>query len=400
MKKDKVVVDILSSAKLYDFFRYLRTSVWKNMRLNNKRNYFLKLNDLVCKELKIDKIEMNISEDGLSDNNFLGNYMYKNVVVIDDVLTINNIEYNQYLTLYEYLCRVRMHLHDKAFFGEYEGVFSEEKMEKISKVFRSVNFGGISLQIGKDEGHPYEDYQYTNKEAREFATTILFEIIRRNYEENDCYDEEFFMSNCNILDNSFVEDAGETYLDNSTFYDAYNMYLLEKFKAMVNRMNKKNVSSIEDKDLFFIVYPSIIKNCDTQCIINGFNEIIKRIYSEDIKIVWDNKGLVVNNNVYSINDIENLLNIVLYECLNDIDKSFRENSELLNKTGDIEKEIFLYKKRWLYSVVCKIDGSNGEIDFGMLNYQSVYRLLNKNGINDILNKSNGSYFPLAKRRKK
>ena len=55
-----------------------------------------------------------------------------------------------------------------------------------------------------------------------------------------------------------------------------------------------------------------------------------------------------------------------------------------------------YKKKWLFSVVRLIDNSVNQEDFGVFKYQSILRLLNKEKMNSIICKTNGSYFPLKK----
>ena len=66
--------------------------------------------------------------------------------------------------------------------------------------------------------------------------------------------------------------------------------------------------------------------------------------------------------------------------------------------GANREELIDYKKKWLFSVVRLIDSSvNGE-DFGVFKYQSIYRLLNKEKLNDIINNTDNNYLPLQKRR--
>ena len=60
----------------------------------------------------------------------------------------------------------------------------------LEKNYKFVTHGDISLKMMLEEGHPYEDYQFINKEARKFAETIVFELVRRNYDPENCYDEE------------------------------------------------------------------------------------------------------------------------------------------------------------------------------------------------------------------
>ena len=100
----------------------------------------------------------------------------------------------------------------------------------------------------------------------------------------------------------------------------------------------------------------------------------------------------------------NLLNILLYECLNNLDNDLREDTSLLDenilRSKGIEEAIKDYKKKWLYSVVRTIDNANDEDMFSAFKYQSLYRLINKEVMESVINKTTKNSLPLKKRGSK
>lgn len=398
MNNDSVVIKIMSDPKLSVFFEYLKTSNWRKLNEKKKINFYKKFNRFVCEALNIDIFELEFNNDFISKNSYEKEENYKNVIGDgDNRLIINDINYNQYLTIYEYLFYIRLYLLDLYYSGEYDINLSKENKEKIYKNFKNVNYGEIDLRIDKEDGEDCAFYQYIYKESRKFAETILFDVVRDNYDVNDAYDEEFFMCNGKVLDNEFLNSAAEEFINSHLVDIGDAIRKVELIKEKVEVLKTTNLSLIEDKDLFFMVYPKIIKNSDPVLVIKCFNEIIRRIYSDDMKVVWNKNDLIINENVYSYDNLENLLNIVLYECLNGLDEQLKKDNSLLDGEFDLEKYILSYKKKWLLSVIYKIDSSNIGIDFGVFKYQSIYRLLNKEHLNDILAKTSSNYLPFAKR---
>lgn len=390
MKKDYVFIDVISNPKLHFLFECLKTSNWRKLNETGKENFYMKLNKAVCGALKIEEIDLVVGDGELNENSFLPNSDYKNLIIdYDQRPCINDVNYNQYLTLYEYFFRVRMYLLYLTSEGKYNAFFDEDKMNNIRNNYKSEKMGGIHLHIDKEDMESYEDYQYVNREARGFAESILFKIVKDNYDFNDGHDEEEFMANYNVLVSSFVNDIGEFYLNGHILNMNKAIFKLSKIKNKINQLDKANLSSIKDEDLLFMVYPSIIHNSDPVIVINTFNEIIKRIYNDVFKITWKKGFLVINNHSYSINDIDNLFNIVLYECLNDMNKNLKDELS--------ENDLVCYKKKWLLSVIRMVDSSVDVEDFGIFKYQSIYRLLNKEMMDNIVNNLDCNYFPLMKR---
>lgn len=401
MKKDYAVIDILSNPRLFVLFDYLKTSNWRKLSYQSKKNFYDKVNRAVSIALNIERLDLTIGDGEINENSFLSDSDYSNVFIdAYGGLTINDVNYNQYLTLFEYFIKVRIHLLQLSYFESYNCFFSAEKQENIVKNFEHVDLGGIHLRMDKDDGEEHEEFQFINKEAREFAQTILFEIIKRNFDCADGYDEEKFMADYNVLSSVIVEELGENHINDHILKMKYEMHKIKQMKAKLEAIEKCNIKDVNDKDLYFIVYPSIIENSDRTTIIKGFNEIIRRIYKDDMKIKWIKDDLVINDNCYPTKEINNLFNIVLYECLNDMDKDLRNDKSILEDNNfseeELEKYIADYKKKWLFSVVRLIDSNTNKEEFGVLKYQSMFRLLSKNKINSIISKTNGNYFPLKK----
>lgn len=404
MKKDSAVIDILSNPNLFSLFNMLKTSNWRNLSEKNKEIFFEKLNRAVCISLKIAKLQVEVGDGELNEDNFLSTSDYSNVIIdADGGLVINDVNYNQYLTVFEYLIKLRIHLLQLSYTGEYNGYFDDEKKSLIDRNFDHVDLGGIHLNIDKEDGQEYEEYQFINLEAKKFAETILFEIIKKNFDSSDGHDEEYFMGNYNVLIGEKVEEIGQSHIDSHVLHTKSNMYHLNQIIKKLERLDQGELSKVSDKDLYFIVYPEIIANSDTNVVIKSFNEIINRIYGYDMKISWKKSDLVINDHHYPITELENLFNIVLYECLNALDKDLRMDSSIIDKEvkeNGLDKAIRDYKKKWLFSVIATIDSNTDYEEFGVLKHQSAYRLLNKEKLNSIINKTSGNYFPLAKRGNK
>lgn len=405
MKKDEVVVKILSNPKLFSFFQYLKTENWNKLTTKKKENFYNRLNAMISEILDIDVVDLYIDDEGINQDNFEDPSSYKNTFVDSEgTLIINDVNYNQYLTVYEYFFRLRLHLLELSFSNEYKLGLSEEDRKALEKNYKFVTHGDISLKMMLEEGHPYEDYQFINKEARKFAETIVFELVRRNYDPENCYDEEKFMSNYRILDNEVVMSMGESHYNDHCTDTVSNMHKLSLIIKKIENLKGTNLTKVKDEDLLFMVYPSIIKNSKPEIVINAFNEIIRRIYGDGLKIKRDKKEFFINNNAYSNKELPNLLNILLYECLNNLDNDLREDTSLLDenilRSKGIEEAIKDYKKKWLYSVVRTIDNANDEDMFSAFKYQSLYRLINKEVMESVINKTTKNSLPLKKRGSK
>lgn len=405
MKKDEVVVKILSNPKLFSFFQYLKTENWNNLKTNRKENFYNRLNAMVSEILKIDVVDLYIDDSGINQCNFFDASLYKNTFVDGDgTLVINDINYNQYLTVYEYFFRLRQHLLELSFSGTYKLDLSEGERKALEKNYKFVTHGDVSLKMMLEEGHPYEDYQFINKNAREFAQAILFEIVKRNYDSENGHDEEVFMSNYRILDNETVMSMGESHYDDHCTDTISNMHQLSLIIKKIENLKGNNLSNIKDADLFFMVYPSVIKNSKSEVVISAFNEIIRRIYGDEIKIKQVKREILINESSYSMKELPNLLNIVLYECLNDLDDALREDPSMLDgeivRTKGLDLAIKEYKKNWLYSVIYTIDKSTNEEILSAFKYQSLRRLINKEAMENAINKTNKDSLPLKKRRGK
>jgi len=406
MVKDKLIEDILSNEQIQAYFNYLKTCNWRELKENRKRNFFTKFNRLVTNVIGgIGPLKVIIGDGEISQDNFIGYKEYQNIFIDNEKrMVINDINYNQYLTLYEYFFRLRLHVLCLSNIGEFDAKLSDEVKNSVEKNLRYIEYGDINIKLDKDDGEFGEDFQFINIEARKFAQNIMFEVVRNNFDYNDGYDEELFMSNHNVLDNKFVMEVGQTHNDDHVVETFYVMHKLEIIKRKVEQLKNSKISMVDDKDLFFMVYPSVIKNSETPVVIKAFNEIIDRIYGSDLKIVSYKKGFKINNNVYSADDLNNLLNIVLYECLNDMDVYLREDTSFLNSKEIEEKglefAITSYKKKWLESVILKIDKSVDPQELIAFKHQTIYRLLNRANLMEAINKTNGSYYPFKKGGKK
>ena len=119
------------------------------------------------------------------------------------------------------------------------------------------------------------------------------------------------MSNYDVLDNEELYERGELFYIDHVVETVYKMENLNVLKNKVKEISDGDVSFIEDKNLFFMVYPSIIENCNPRVVIKAFNEIIKRIYGDDIKVSCTRKSITVGSNVYSFKEIAFFYQILL-----------------------------------------------------------------------------------------
>ena len=136
VKKDSAVIDILSNPNLFSLFNMLKTSNWRNLSEKNKEIFFEKLNRAVCISLKIAKLQVEVGDGELNEDNFLSTSDYSNVIIdADGGLVINDVNYNQYLTVFEYLIKLRIHLLQLSYTGEYNGYFDDEDMKKAISTY-------------------------------------------------------------------------------------------------------------------------------------------------------------------------------------------------------------------------------------------------------------------------
>ena len=159
MRNDCVVIKIMSDPKLVTLFQYLKTSNWRKLDEKKRVNFYNKFNRYLCEIVNIDRFELDINDAFIGRNIYKDEDSYQNVIGdCDGGLLINDVNYNQYLTIREYLIYLRLSLLYSYYNGEYDLNFDDEKKEKIFKNFRNVRYGGVYLSADKEEGEVYSFY--------------------------------------------------------------------------------------------------------------------------------------------------------------------------------------------------------------------------------------------------
>jgi len=398
----KLVIDeFLSNPRIVFYLTQLKTSNWKKLKENEKKKFFMKFNEALCEYLDIVSFNICFDENHVDEEEISKSNNYKNIKIEYNKkkMTINDINYNQYLTLYEYLFRVREEVQNLSIFTNYNKVTDEEKKKVWSKSVDDVRLGEIKVDFYIEEGEYLSEYQDIKLDAREFAENIMFKIVRDNYEVNDSYDEEYFM-NCKdiLVDELLVSIANEMIAD-ETLDNDYMKSVVLKIKKKIDKYYNCDFSALSDEDLYMAVYPYIYVNIDAKILVKAYQEIIARIYDDSVGIEIHKNKVIINDNVYNEHYfMENPFNIILYECIRKLDSDIRNDSDFINNE-DIENTIVSVKKKWLYSTLMMIDRKTNYSDLSVFKYQPLYRLVNKeNLINNLENTKNGNV-PLRKRRK-
>ncbi len=378
MDSELLLNELYNDPKISFYFGLLKTSKWRELKKNEKMKFFIKFHSYLCDKLNLYKDVLIIDNEHLetktSNDTKSVNVSYDN----GGMIYIQDVFYNQYLTLFQYFYII-MQKYQKR-----ECVNSKNKDEKIKewkKNSRSFSFADAKIDYLLSDDENYGRYQTINEDALNFAMEMVFKIAKTNFDYEDSYDEQYFMSNPYILVNDRVINEGKN-LVNMIELDKMNEE--QKLKVISKKIKNllDNIEDAKDEDLFLAIYPSISSEIDNVYLVDIYNEILNRIYDGKLVIKINRNGVRVGNNSYNHKKFsENHFNIVIKECLNDLDNNLRNDKEFLSsemvKEMKLEDAIYNYKKNWFYKTILYIDRKLLDVDFSLIKYQPLYRLVNK-----------------------
>lgn len=406
MDYELVISEFLSNPRISFYLNQLKTSNWKKMKETEKKKFFTKFNESLCEYLDINSFNIYFDGNHVNEEDVSKSSNYKNIKVEygKKKMTINDINYNQYLTLYEYLFRVREEVQNLSIFTNYNKVNDEEKKKIWIKSTDNVRLGEIKVDFYIEEGEYLSEYQDIKLDAKEFAEKIMFKIVKDNYDVNNSYDEEYFMSNEDILVDELLASIAGEMIDREMLDNDNIKNIVNKIKKKIDKYYNCDFSKLSDEDLYMAVYPYININIDAKILVKAYQEIINRIYDDSINIRIHKNTVIINDNVYNEHYfMENPFNIILYECIRKLDSDLRNDSDFINNeeymNEGLEKTIISFKKKWLYSTLMMIDRNTNYSDLSVFKYQPLYRLVNKENLIGNLESTKNGNVPLRKRRK-
>ncbi len=389
MDSELLLNELYNDPKISFYFSLLKTSKWRELKKNEKMKFFIKFHSYLCDKLELYKdvliIDNEHLEDKASNDTKSSNVSYDN----GGMIYIQDVFYNQYLTLYEYFY-VIMQKYQKR-----ECVKSEDNDENVKewkKNLKSFSFGDAKIDYLLSDDENYGRYQSINDDALKFAREMVFKIVKTNFDYADSYDEQYFMSNPYVLVNNRVINEGKTLV---SMVELDKMDEEQKLKFISGKVKNllDNIENVKDEELFLAIYPSVSSEIDNAYLVDIYNEILNRIYEGNLVIKTNRNGVRIGNNSYNNKKFsENHFNIVIRECLNDLDSNLKKDEDFLNselvKEKGLEEAIYNYKKKWFYKTILYIDRKLMDFDFSLIKYQPLYRLVNKECLMKNIKKTN------------
>lgn len=378
MDYEVLLSELYNDPKISFYFSLLKTSKWRELKKNEKVKFFTKFHNYLSDKLDLYKDALLVDSEHIENNN-TNNGQTNNVSYKDPgIIYIQDIFYNQYLTLYEYFCIVMQKYQKReCFMNKKENI----SIEEWKKNLKSFSFGDAEINYLLSDDENCWKYQTINNDALSFARKMVFDIVKRNFSYDDSYDEQYFMSNPYVLVNEEVIRDGKNIVD---LLELDKMNEEQKLKVIDKKVVDMldNIEGASDEDLFLAIYPSVSCAIDNADLVDIYNEILNRIYEGNLCIKTNRNGVKIGNNIYNYRKFcDNHFNIVIRECLSDLDEKLRNDkefisNELVNEVG-LEKAIINYKKNWFYKTILYIDRKLLNVDFSIIKYQPLYRLVNK-----------------------
>lgn len=390
MDSKTLLNEMYNDPKISTYLGLFKTSKWRNLKKNEKIKVYTKLHEYLCSKYSLYKDILVVDDEHMNDNIKKDQKIYNVVNMEDGTLYIQDIFYNQYLTLFEYFYVV-MQKYQKMACETKQLLFPKKKMWKES--LKEYKFGEAEIRYFIERNEDYSSYQDINADALKFAREMVFKVVKNNFEYEDSYDEQFFMTNGYVLLNDRLIQDGQDKVYLSKLEKENSE---QKMRIIENKMLSviEDCSSANDEDLFLAVYPNVISsfNENYRRLIDVYNEIIKRIYKEDLQIKISKNYLKINGTFYKFHKFfDNAFNIIVLECMKHMDTELRNDLSLLDqnvvKRDGVEEAIIDYKKKWFYGVIFHIDKNLLNHDFDVIRYQPLYRLVNKENLKKNIQKT-------------
>lgn len=389
MNVDLLFENFLNNPYIKNNITKLKTSVWRTLSDEEKLEVYDCINRCFCSFLNTEfyniKCEDSLYVDYIDID---GEEEYTNNIASEKnrTLKIKDINYNQYHTLYEYFYKVISDYQRKVVASKKTMIDAKTKA-KWKKDLDVFTFGSITVKTYDDEDI---DYSSVVLDAKKYCFNIVMGMVKKNFDYFNSYDEEKFVSCTNLIENKDIVKLGK---ENARIGCNENLKIRDTLANINERFKYLNslddLSSVPDRDIFMVVYPNVSDNIDLLLMIKLYNEILNRIYDGDISLAKDNKKISINNHLYSYSKFRNYgFNIVLYECLNMIEKDLKNNKKFLNskivKDKGLKSALIEAKREWVETVVSRIDCSLMFVNFGVLKHQPLQFLFNDKNLSEYL----------------
>lgn len=394
MDTEAVINEFLHYDKIPFYIGLLKSEKWNNLTRHEKEKVFLKINDAFCEFLDIDDIHISFGDDIIGISEIEDNY--RNIIIDQkNEFLIRDINYNQYITLYEYFYRVREEIQNLVCFTDKEINVDEELKEKWKKNMTKIeSVSNIEVDFYIEDGEYLCEFQDVKLDAKDYASKIMLEIVRNNFDYNNSIDEQEFMVNVDAFSDKLLQFIGKEKILEITNEKNIIKNKIERLNNDIKTLKQSDLENVKNDILFCAIYPIFSSGFDCKYLVKIYREIINRIYDGNIDIKYSKNKVLINNNVYSSKRfLDNSFNIVLYECLRDMDKELRNNNMS-------EEDICDFKKKWVYNTCLNIDKILGSRDLEIIKYQPLLKLINKEKIEENLIKSKNGVIPLFKGGKK
>lgn len=384
MKVDDIINNLLNNKDFLDAASLLSSKQWKELSVSNKVKTFNEMSKIVTHSFGIKKMYVKyfpITEkiDYIKDKR-------SNIYLDDNNICIRSFDYNQYNLLSDILYYVIRAFQQDLCSTSLAEKFDENYVKYTNKIYEKHKFGLIKAYNYEDD---YIAYQFALIERKRIVEKIMFRIINNNYDGRSCFEEEKFMASNDVGFSQNVYHYGKKLLNESIVKRKKEISSIDSFKEKFNNCDFKNISSFEKEILYCYIYPDFYKNIDRDLVISVYDEIVARLYCDRISVKSFGKNVIVNGNSYSKTDfLNNPFNIVVNECLNDMDKVLRNDKKFLCSKAvqnkGITNAIIGYKKKWLQKVVEEVDSALIISNFGYIKYQPLSRLMNTENIDRLI----------------
>lgn len=388
MNVESIVEDLLNMPKMSKCLDLLKTNNWKKLDVSKKKKVFETINKCFCEYLGLKNNGIVVREDPLKKEIFGENADYHalEMSMYDDEIIINDINNNQYTILYEYFYNIRLIMQDI--------ILSDEETTNMSKDFFGwkkdkdfIAFGDINIEAFNYDGNFIAKCQNTELDAIKFSEVIIEKIMSRNSIENG-YDEESFLSNCDVFVSDELINIGKKF--DRAIKNTYFFYKdrLRTVNEIINKASE-NVSKLSNEYIYMFIYPDIACNVNPELLVKVYNQLSNIIYGDFIDIKLNRNKILVKDVQYTIKEFANRgFNILVYEILKDMDNEMRKdekffNSELVKNVG-LETAIIEKKKKYLFKVISEIDSRLMGFEFGIINYLPLKYLLNIKNLDNII----------------
>ena len=392
MSLDLLLNSFLSNPYLNSHLSNLKTDKWESLSSEDRLNVYDNINKSFCSFLNIDPYTLNY--DDLAIRSCLlpdSDLNSSNVIKTDRRnIQINNIYLNQYSILYDYFYLVISDFQRKLCKGKYNKYVDEKVLEKWRHDIDCFSFGNIVI-----DNYDENDLEYSSivLDAKKYSEKLIIAIIKNNFNYKSSFKEEEFLSRTDLFVNSSIVKRGKSLSKNSS---KENIELKQSLINVSNKINNcrylKDLSKVNDNDLFMIVYPGVYDNVDKFLIVKLCNEVLKRIYDDSVTIEESGNRVIVNGHSYRYSNFtDNIMQVLLCECMYKMENDLKNSNKFLNsslvKEKGLKKALIETKKDWVENVINKVDHALAFVEFGVLKYQPLSRLYEPKNLDEYLNKN-------------